>query len=546
MSSQARDHNDNQAEEPQSSPNDSQAIKVKVNESPGAKVITAGGDAYIFSISNISIFTLGGALRDSDMGKAMAEGIVSAIKNARKELEQHPEKPAEREVVQEPPKGLQEEVERWFRHELVTAREKYFVITLSLFNGLKWSDFWDIYQAILESKKLLQHEGEEYEAALFERTDEELVAKAKARIVFDDEQAAEIIEFKDTQDQSSQYQRVILELMRTRFRPRLVELLATLGKLGEHPYWQIRTRAAYAVAEIAKLDFHRARRQVLETWAQDNRPYVRAAIGYMTSHLVEDQAWGPQTSKMLEEWANPKENRNWKFRWAAAAAYKQIGLTHPEIALPGLKLVARNDDIRVADAVIYALLVISFDDKLEAVLQALGEWLEEEGGEETVVPLVATLAFLALGNAYTGLAEQEAEGKEEKTGDRLLALLAADSEGTCRSIVTAALFKALKYKLTDEAFDVLKGWAKQTQGDDARFNAVRDLIADWYMALYEDRHQIGTEGTWNRLQLWAQDENDAVKALAQATLEEIRRRTDAASLPSSPYKATGKAIVFGS
>jgi len=252
---------------------------------------------------------------------------------------------------------------------------------------------------------------------------------------------------------------------------------------------------------------------------------------------------------MLDEWADPEENRDWRFRWAAAAAHKQVGLDNPAIALPSLKLVARNDDLRVADAVIYALLVISFDDKLEVVLSALKEWLDEDDGSKTepnVVPLVATLAFLTLGNAYTGLAEHEPDDGGEREDDRFLALLAADVEGTWRAVVLAALSRALKYRLTDEAFDVLKGWARQVQDSEVRSAAVRDLIADWYMTLWQDRHQIGMTGALNRLKRWRRDEDEAVNRAAQVTMAEIKRRVDIAPLyaPSS-RSGSKKLIVFG-
>jgi hypothetical protein len=433
-------------------------------------------------------------------------------------------------------------MDQWFHKELQTVREKYFAIVLALFHGLRWADFWDIYQAILDSRDILEDEDIKKGDYLFAQTDEELAAKAKARIFREEDQAAEIIEFED-----EIYPKALLEMLRTRYRPRLVELLPGLGTLGEHRYWEIRARAAYAVAEVARIDFYRARRQVMEVWARDDRAYVRAAVGYSISRLMEDRVSDSEACKMLDEWSDAKRNLSWKLRWAAAAAYKQVGLDSPEIALPGLRAVARNDDIRVADAVIYALLVISFDDKLEPVLGEMRAWLAEDEGSngQNVVPLVATLAFLALGNAYTGLAEDESDGDGEGNDDRLLVLLSTDAEGMWRPVVVDALASALKYGLMDEAFDVLKGWARETQENLSRFTAVRDIITDWYMSLWQDAHQIGMDKTWNRLRRWKQDQDTAVKRVAEASLSEIKDRVSAAPLPGPSGKKRSSTIVFG-
>jgi hypothetical protein len=521
-------------------------IEIETGDVEGSAVTAAGRDVVYSGnvIVNVNVGTTSGEpeMLAKEIAKNVSPAVAEAVKERKRE-EKLEEQVAEYATAAESLQDLPE-VERWFREDLSTAHEKYFAIALSLFNGLKWADFWDIYQAILKSRDLLVDENDKKGAHLFEQTDEELVNSVRARIVRKEDQAAEVVEFKE-----EIYPRVILELLRTKYRPRLVELLPGLGKLGEHPYWEIRARAAYAVAEIGKLDFYRARRQVLEVWARDDRPYVRAAVGYTAHRLIQDGIADTEVRKMLDEWADPKESRGWKFRWAAAAAHKQVGKDHPNIALPSLKLVARNDDIRVADAVIYALLVISFDDKLKAVLSALKEWLDEDTGSKTepnVVPLVATLSFLTLGNAYTSRAEHEPDDGEEQEDDCFLALLTADTEGTWRAVVSAALSRALKYRLADEAFDVLKGWARQVQDSDVRLAAVRDMIADWYMTLWHDGHQIGMTGTLNRLKRWIQGKDKAVRKVAQVTIAEIRQRVDAVPLSvPPPGNSSEKSITFG-
>lgn len=431
----------------------------------------------------------------------------------------------------------EDEVEQWFLKDLQTPQDKYFVIALSMFNGLKWTDFWEIYQSILRAQKLIKDEKSGEADDLFARPDYERTERVFARIRWDSEESAEIIEFTDTKDQKSDMQEDVLNLLRQHYRPRLLELLPLLKGLGQHPYWAIRVRAAYGVAEIARLDFYRARSQVLEAWAKDDRPYVRAAVGYTASALVDSPQVGKNTSDLLTEWATPSQNgKSWKYPWTAASAYKQIGLFDPERALAGLKLAARNDDIRVADGVISALLVISLDDKLETVLTELEGWVKPAGtaSPETVVPLVGVLAFLALANVYTAKATEEKD--LEAPGDSVFDLM---RQPTWRERAMTFFMQSLRFRLADEYLDILKGWGKQAAKNPVLSAALRDVIAEWYVALYKDNHRLGMEKLWNTLKRWSQDTDEAVKAVGEAGMDEIRQRERNQSIPERRQAATG-------
>jgi hypothetical protein len=49
---------------------------------------------------------------------------------------------------------LQKHVDHWFEHEVKTDREKFYVITLSIFNGVRYPDFKDIYGIILKAMEI--------------------------------------------------------------------------------------------------------------------------------------------------------------------------------------------------------------------------------------------------------------------------------------------------------------------------------------------------------------------------------------------------------
>jgi hypothetical protein len=52
-------------------------------------------------------------------------------------------------------------------------------------------------------------------------------------------------------------------------------------------------------------------------------------------------------------------------------------LIEPETAYAGLEQIARNDDIRIADSVIQALVVLSMQGQLESIICSLDDWITE-------------------------------------------------------------------------------------------------------------------------------------------------------------------------
>ena len=204
------------------------------------------------------------------------------------------------------------------------------------------------------------------------------------------------------------------------------------------------------------------------------------------------------------------------------------------VALEGLELAARNDDVRVADAVVYSLLVISLDKKLREVLCVLRTWLDQDTKSKdrvNPVPFVATVAFLAFGDAYTGLSTQGAGGDTTRTEDQFLALLADDSSGECQGMVQAALNRSLEYGLVEQALAVIKGWARETEQSDTLRWAVCNLVTGWYMDLWNRKHQIGMNRVLNEMKKWAADESRAVRMASAAARAEIDRRVRTTSVP---------------
>ena len=69
-----------------------------------------------------------------------AKGILKNIKEDVRAQKLPPRPPADA--------ALQKRVDYWFQHDLQNEKERYFALALSIFSGLKYSDFRDIFQRV--------------------------------------------------------------------------------------------------------------------------------------------------------------------------------------------------------------------------------------------------------------------------------------------------------------------------------------------------------------------------------------------------------------
>ncbi len=103
---------------------------------------------------------------------------VSSSEQAREILREVKEEFAARRVSPPPSPDapLQELVDHWFDNELATDRQKFFAISLSMFDGLKYPDFRDIYEIVIHVMEVdKEEEKEKKPRSRFGTADDELV-----------------------------------------------------------------------------------------------------------------------------------------------------------------------------------------------------------------------------------------------------------------------------------------------------------------------------------------------------------------------------------
>lgn len=430
-----------------------------------------------------------------------------------------------------PDAPLQSRVDHWFEHELKTYREKLFAITLSMFNGIKYPDFKAIYELVLTVLEIDGAGEEEKPPSRFGSPYDILMNKAEARIFGSDDGLEQILKFED-----EHFSPAILDLMRRRHPDILLDLLPVLKLVVEqYRYWQIRSRAALAVAEISKLGFQMARSQVLEPWARDQRAYVRAAVGYPLARLAEDKVYHLAIQNMLGDWTDEHwagAGQVWRYRWTAASAYKQIGSADMErggdIAYQGLGRIAGFDDIRLADAVIHSLVVLSLRGQLEDVLLTVKRWVE--GNTETEADqtsrtrcLVGILAFVVLAQIHVELSLEDQEKAREADAQvgNLLALVCQSEheKGDFWQLAVLVGVRAFERRQPDIFFDLIAHWTEQAGDNFASTTTIAHLLAATYSLVTEYRQ----EHIRNHLGRWElQTKNERLAKMAALAKSQIQ------------------------
>lgn len=481
---------------------------------------------------------------------------ITSAKQAKKLIQELKETILREQVPQRPSADapLQDQVDHWFQYGLETDREKLFAVLLSIFDGIRYPDFRDIYELIIDKLKI-EAEDEKVRSP-FVTADDKLIKKVEAQTQYDSQILEETITFKD-----KQYPDAIFTTLRKLHRGLLLDLLPSLKLIVErYRYWEVRYRAALAIAEIGKLGFQRVRTMVLEAWANDERDYVRASVGYPLALLALDNNSRKAVQEVMADWTDihwHDSGEAWRYRWTAASVCKQLGSLDEawaqQWAYTDLRTIAGFDDIRIADAVIHSLVVLSLQGQLEKVLLAIKEWIEQGNARSAndaapeVRCIVGILAFLALSEIHVELATEE-RAEVEAIGVQVGNLfdLVCQSEaqnGNYWQIVVAVGIRAFEFRLTNDFFNLIEDWTRYAADNPAFQETVRHLV----VAVFGKARPHQREHIFNRLSRWEQQRKDEKLAKMAASAKQMIKNggIDAVDTPPSARPAASRRIVFG-
>ncbi|MBE7467670.1 MAG: hypothetical protein HS114_00830 [Anaerolineales bacterium] len=425
---------------------------------------------------------------------------------------------------------LHQQVEHWFNHDLANDRERFFVITLSIFHGLRYPHFKNIYETLVQMREVIDEtEDKDTPTSRFIQSDKLLIEKARAETLSGKTGREEILRFKD-----DQYTIAIFDLMRRNSRNELLDLLPVLKLVVEKfQNWEVRYLATLAIAKISRLDFDWVRGKVFEPWATDHRAYVRAAVGYPLAYLAEDDEFRSTIENLLTDWTNNRGGGSeaQRYRWTVASVYKQIGSIEAdwamEAACRGLKTIASFEDLDLylTNAVIHSLVVLSLQGRLTDILLVLKSWIEDDNSKDKKQDqttrnccVTAILAFMVLSEVHIELdpeARKVANELEAQVKNLFDIVRRSETEkGEIWQLTVAVGVKALEYRIvkvfdsqvSDAFFDLITRWAHYASNNSRSLDIISNLITQVYVKASRFRQQK----LWNRLGHWEVHRTDKI------------------------------------
>lgn len=366
-----------------------------------------------------------------------------------------------------------EQAARWFKTH-TDPQKRTFMLSLAVFSGAN-------YQAVVEADEKLQSQ-----IGLSQMEDESTTADTvfgspRSRRL--EEASAHLVQgYEEAEFGRSPVELVTLD--NPAFQPAVLHytwheydglrkpLLDWLQDLGTHPSFNVRARAAAAIGELSKYNFGYVRRRVLIPWANHRDDRARAAAALALGVPVWEGELAPQVLGLLHHWATLRNN--WRLCWTAAVAYGgSVGFRFPDIALGGLRTIARAEDSRLFRALSQSTANLFEAGKFAPdyhlkVLDALDTWTSDS--KDNLVTLSGLLIFLQL--AVKAKVDAEPEGETWPT----LLWLAREDEVYQERVITLWRRSLNTKAVRKRALDVLKECLLTIDDDTRLYSTLEEII----------------------------------------------------------------------
>jgi hypothetical protein len=391
-------------------------------------------------------------------------------------------------------------------------RYRYVALTLSLFNGVRLTEFWSIYRLILERSGLGSDQRPTTNdqrpttdllrpssfVSHFEVSDADLLEAVRGQIVSAEaESDLGPVTVRRVRFADDEFQVAMLEFLKENYHARLVALVPLLEEIVVQAGVELRIIAARALGAVGALDFERILKPILEHWRDSDQAYLRAAVGYALDQVIADQTCAPEAIQLLRAWGETRAGGGdrWKRQWTAAAAYKVIGQSRIDLTLEGLKRLGlkvhllddRDAGALIFPALAYSLIVLSLRGHLLPVLGALREWMREPASPEHTLSVTAAGIWIQLMGVYANLAQVERERPTAPAGPQheVVKLLIGAGDGAAGWQVADSVAEAFLrvYYLRPDGqpqypviLDILRGWVEDGAESPTVRAALKTLI----------------------------------------------------------------------
>jgi hypothetical protein len=403
--------------------------------------------------------------------------------------------------------------------------DKYYFITLSFFEGISITEFDHIFEII---RDLLFDELYEQKEQI-NRLYMSLPTIPGLEVIehFDADRSARVYKFKQPDGGQT-----LLNFVKERHSKLLYKFVTAIKKVVEqYPHTpEIRVLAAYALGEIARLDVDYVYESAIKPFADSKHDGIRATVGYFFAYLfVSPVQDGINLKKYLRntltQWTN---SGNWHYKWSAASVCEQLGLfaedAHDQtLAREALEKLAGTDDIRVANAVIHALVGWSLKKEFVVSLELINKWAEQgsAGRNDQFNPhqvrcIVGIWAFWAIVIRNSELLIKKITHESIHPLDIAETIL--KSRKTPKDLlpmITTVAIRSFEFQMGNYFFEGLEKWVGITQNN----KEVQTLVPIWLRRIYANlpENSLHRRHMENRIaNIWLKSKNSQMLAIAKA------------------------------
>lgn len=407
--------------------------------------------------------------------------------------------------------------------EMLTEQEKLMAFSLSLLGQWpelgRWpeSGFWRMHRRLqpaisdpvnVKAKKKIKKKPQ-----LFDIPKSQSLNRIRARVatvpvlVGDQEHPVRYIEFAD-----ERYAQAIHAYVKTEYPEFLEKTISRLVDLArEHENDRDRTMriaATSALGLVSRADWPRVRGFVFEC-AHHDYAHIRAMAGHVLHMAFQDPETRLYVMEILDRWSKEGDFRE---RWTAASAFKEIGRSDLDFALDGLEDIAHGLDLSpletilsfaarvetldedadimdvlqltfdyvfqvqeaderwsevepVYDSLAYAIVVLALNRNLKEAIETLCDWVNDSKSTNGYSPsLAAGLIWLYLAETYADIS------RREKTRNEILELIGQDKEAldALAELLSGSFVRLHRIhlevkRMSFRVFEILDNWAETSK-----------------------------------------------------------------------------------
>lgn len=312
-------------------------------------------------------------------GRDVYQQIVNNIHHHHYHYEDEKKKRDERKSklgdagISKAPKNLEEAFNQ------LDLGQQIFFLTMCFFEGLKVNEYNQVYRSILNS--IAEDLFSDEEKRELNRGFLKPIPNPKGLEIcqeYDSSKLANVYKFKQ-KDTAQKLFAFAVQKYATLLSTYVIALRILIE--GQKNF-DIRQFAAIALGDLSKEDFEQVIQDAIVPLCISNKDTARVSVAYFFAYLFDNHGTNQDIQyrlrDLLEHWTTQP---GWLWKWTVAATSERLGLSEkPDLESFSQELLdklARTDNVRVANAVIHALVGWSLNDKITTVVDILKTWVDE-------------------------------------------------------------------------------------------------------------------------------------------------------------------------